>query len=995
MFRLLLRVGEAARARGSAHGRVDLVGCLKSILEAHGITVLENGESEAGEITRSVDLAQDSQPRDSHGPTQDVRRRVSRRRLSFDDARLDETWLSEHTQSIRELSPPETRKRGLLSQPAHRGRPSSLAPARRARSSSSRRSITLQHSTPKHRQQISPPTAHSLERDEQSYPTLLFQPSQTQLEMNADAFLFTSVIRTARHCLHSWHDAALSRYQFRLQGNAIATAYDRRLILKLAFDTWLEKFCMHREELATNARWQKEDDRARGHYNKTVIGRKLRKWVDSTTDQHYAVYRANVHLLLWKYFRRWRHITTDNTWKVRLILTRKWSAVWRAKVARRRLREEQAAAFREESMMRRGFGAWFWHFCSRRVEGWHEQRVKKRAFEAVKRRLRYNQNGEDRAEDHQNAQIAHRTFQSLLLSLRDRQQQGRTAVTHFERRTIQQCLGKLKVGTELSPIAKKLALKAQLTLERKVFRVWHLQVTLTRQAAEVDRQRILQLTWTSWNDALRHRVLGQRIDERVVVENLYKWVLAERSRLLERRVNARLAKTALAHWRQRLHDGVSKLEIAEAAFEQSRRRRALISSIGQMHLALRRREDAERTALEFANARVLPIVIRSLVDKIRELAQMERWVADARFYSLCTRTLAVWRERTSQQVRVKRKDAYARVRARVKIRVVGACFARWRESCAEIQHWNAEAERLAQDRVFTIGIQAFDRWRERSAQIFEMEEQARILDQQKLLLAALTVVKARAAESTALTRRAMEFHYEIDMALLSSALKKLQWQQFTAVRRSESADALWARNRDQHVRQMLRHWCAQAVARRYAKASAAADEEPESPSLRPASRAASRSRSAQRLAASSPPAATPAYMRTPSRSRRAGRFRPLPTPAPLTPFTFDRSYLTTTPAPLPPPSNLQANQDRHPPFPPDTLLDGTEPVDLDILTPQVTPFARKLRAGGIASTPAPSALRSSIFGRSAVPTGYGGTAKSVRFAGGSRFQGGRSHEKSS
>jgi len=223
-------------------------------------------------------------------------------------------------------------------------------------------------------------------------------------------------------------------------------------------------------------------------------------------------------------------------------------------------------------------------------------------------------------------------------------------------------------------------------------------------------------------------------------------------------------------------------------------------------------------------------------------------------------------------------------------------------------------------------------------------------------------------------------------------LKRMQWEQFTAVRRNESADALWIRNRDQHVRQMLRHWFAQAAIRRNAQVAAAIAEEPESPSLRPASRAASRSRSAQRSAATSPPAATPAYMRTPSRSRRGGRFRSLPTPAPVTPFTFDASYLATTPAPLPPP--LPSFEAAQPPSPSLAAIPADD-AGLDTLTPQVTPFARKLRAGGFASTPAPSILRSSIFGRSAVQVGPGGTTKSVRFAGGSRFQRGTEHEKSS
>jgi protein SFI1 len=105
-------------------------------------------------------------------------------------------------------------------------------------------------------------------------------------------------------------------------------------------------------------------------------------------------------------------------------------------------------------------------------------------------------------------------------------------------------------------------------------------------------------------------------------------------------------------------------------------------------------------------------------------------------------------------------------------------------------------------------------------------------------------------------------------------------------------------------------------------------------------------------------------MRTPSRSRRAGRFRPIPTPGAVTPFAFDPGYLATTPAPFAAAENSN----------------GGSPMPVG-LTPQVTPFARKLRAGGFVEMP-PSALRTSVLGRSGAALG---TGKSVRFASAGRF----------
>jgi protein SFI1 len=182
----------------------------------------------------------------------------------------------------------------------------------------------------------------------------------------------------------------------------------------------------------------------------------------------------------------------------------------------------------------------------------------------------------------------------------------------------------------------------------------------------------------------------------------------------------------------------------------------------------------------------------------------------------------------------------------------------------------------------------------------------------------------------------------------------------------ESADALRNRNRDQHIKQMLRHWASATAAKRAAavhesQAREPDDDSPESPSLRPASRAAMKSTFASSPSVVDHLQSTPGYLRTPTRQRRAGRFRPIPTPAAFTPLAFDPAYMATTPAPLP----------------------THEVSAIEGLTPQITPFSRKLRAGGILSTGLgqSSVLRRGELGRSV----QGGTGKSVRFARGSRF----------
>lgn len=1008
---------------------MDLVGCLRSLLEAQGITVVE--DSESGDV-ESVVL---------NGPGAETQARINgvgrvgkakkqdgggeRRRVSFGDARLDETWLSENTRSLAP-SPSDSldqwqqqqQQQQLRTRPAGRRKPLPRAPSgRRARSTSpehpQRHGRSLrQHATKSYQQQASPSTASTSEPegDADVNQTLLFGPSQTQLDANAEAFFSTSSIRATRRCLQIWRDTALYLHQNSLQTYAIASAHDRRTLTRQAFDQWRTTFVESREERRIEQYWDHEEKRTWDAYQKTNFQLAFQNWYAATFEQKFLTQSAKIRILQIRYFNRWKALTLENAKKCRIILTRRYLSVWRERLSRKLHRDQQAEAHYEEAITKRCYRAWFWQLLDRNVPHLREFRNKDRYFGVWWERVRGLRDLERKAKQQRDRTLLRRTFDSLRQRFAHCQQDHQRATAHRDRSLKITAFRTLTVHARLNPIAQTLTLKVNLDKQRKAFNKWFLNFHLTRQAAAVDHQRVLLSAWTKWNDALRSRALSQRIDERLVIEALYKWTLAEREALFSRAVNQRVLRQALGWWRYRAVDAQDKLAVAERVFAEQQHRRRLAQSMGHWHGEMRKREDAERSAAEFANARLLPKLLAAWAGQARVCTELNKWAGDATFYTLTTRSLKIWRQRTTQQVHARRRNAYTHVRARVKVRLVGSCFDRWRQESSRVREMEESSEQMAQQRLANVGTQAFDYWQQITAYFKTLDIQAEALNRQKLLSSALSALKAALAQHRLSNQQAETFRHEQELVLLSVVMKKIQWAQFTAARRVESAEALSLRNRDQHVRAMVRHWALKTASRRTARATPAPQGgedgvEPESPSLRPASRAASRSRE-RGLSASSPPekigSATPSYMRTPSRSRRAGRFRPLPTPVGMTPFAFDTGYLATTPAPLPSARRLPSPQPTDTAEPEAKLeqneVPGNDPADaLPALTPQITPFARKLRAGGFGTagaTPGPSVLRTSVFGRS---TQNVGTAKSVRFAGGGRFgsRGGERHEKSS
>jgi protein SFI1 len=989
LFRWICSVGDSTRQQHASGQKVDLVYGLRTVLAAQGIETILDDE-DLDDETRSL--------RVSNTPPKPTRAAKPGRRVSFGDAHVEETWLSERSASTRPL--PDLAQEALGSAPR---RGSDVAASQRPRYVSGPVPPAAEPPARHAKQSLRP--EHRSGNDEQKNATLVLEVSWTQLEQNAEAFFGTTEMRSARRLLHVWHDQALALRSARAQAWSFASNHDRRKLLKESLETLvgaherrrlerkriLEAERLERMEQAREAqRMQKLDTllvQFQNERRQDILWTALAHLREEIRYQRKASAFAQAKVLKVRYFRRWRRITLENATKARSILTRKFIRRWRDKVARELTVHEQARAHYEESLAKRCFKHWFWQFCSNRVENWREQRLEHKMFTSWVGKLQNHYAQEDQAADFRNRRmLLQGAFQTLLRRKDELQLASQTALSLYNRKLSMRCLHFIQLRAKLTPREKTLTVKVGLDLKRKAFTVWRLRLTLTFQAAEVNRKRILQSTWTNWNDALRCRALAQRIDERVLIENLYKWVLQERLQAFRRSQNGHLLRRILTGWSRNVREETTALEQASINFVASQRTRMLRSGLVRLNIALRAREDAQRAAIEFANSRALPGVLRAWKTTTEHSRMLAKWAADARFYALATRTLKLWRERTEQTRHRRRRDAYARIRARVKLRIVGTCFVRWRAQNAAVQSLQRDASTRAQARLFQVGTDAFDLLRGKAMHYATLELEATAMDHQKLLGSALAALMSGHAHRTALDQRARDFRQDT-LDLAARALKRIQRATFTAARHAEVADALRAWHRDRHIKQMLRHWASQAHARRAARTE---QEDPrrrdpdslggDSPSLRPASRVAARSvdrRPATAIATATDPAgspaprdrddaATPAYLRTPSRSRKAARFRPvLPTPAAVTPFAFAPGYFVTTPAPL-----VRAGEDGG--------EVGGARAALAGLTPQITPFARKLRDGGV--TPAgvpPSALRGSVFGRS---MGGGGTGKSVRFA---------------
>lgn len=966
-----MRVGEAAAATVRTGSDVDYVGELRRILDAHGITVIDN------EIDGIDDVSRPDQ-RSLTGNSR-AQRPVDRRRVSFDDARYEETWLSEHSRLLNGGSP---EKEPLQRNPVH-GDLSHYT--RRVRSTSSERDVPHSHPRVRYFQRSAPATGPGIKSHGRHDSSPFLDSSQTGLELDADAFLETSATRCSRHCLHVWHDAALVLRQKASQALATAITHDRRVLLRQALDQWRTAIRLRQQEQAEAALWAEREERAAQHYRLSTQGRVLSHWMHHVRDVRDAVEPARRHILRLRYFRRWKAIAVDNAAKAKIIIARKYLRRWHHLTQHRLLQHEQADAQHEESLVKALWRKWFWQYCEGRVDGWRQRRQQKVLLSIWQDKLQHF-NGMSQAAD---AFRRQRLLRLVWSTVRQRSlvlfQLTLSAKQARDRRLKGGCVALLRKCAPLSSLQHTLELKLRLALERKAFTTWHICTQGSRQAASIIHKTTLQSAWTAWNNALRIRTLSQRIDERLLLESLYRWVLEERLRLFQRALAVRIQRQWLRASCARATEMRGALNDRLVVFAEDQSRKRISSAVQRLHFAVRRREDAERAAVEFANGRLLPKIFDTWKRKTEHARQLAKWGSDAEFYVFTKKRLLLWREKTTQSIQERRRQAYVQVRTRTKARIVRTALTTWRSQAASISAMKEEAERRKAAQDLSRATRALSSWRRHTSDRVQLDQQAAELNATRLARVAISALTARWATLADMEQTADAFRRDYDLAIQASVLKRLRFSAFAILRLGESGEAFARRLDEQHLRQMLRHWATSALEQRTSQPVAQPQQlpEPESPSLRPATRAAARSGSTRRSGGSpgtAPPrpastaAGTPAYLRTPARGRRA-RFRPISTPAPYTPFAITPAYLATTP--LPPP--------------PQTVPDGSPAPAAEGVNAQITPFAPKLRVGGVVAADVGTAddLWSSTFERSVGP-GATGTAKSVRFArAGGRFSKGR------
>ncbi|KAI9875738.1 MAG: hypothetical protein M1830_008059 [Pleopsidium flavum] len=818
---------------------------------------LRNDENEEGHTTRVSPMHEDNprgrQRRASFNSMYDAGDEITQRSGQRDLSRSSLSRLEIHGPSVPDARPstrattratertqPHVRQTESATDQPRRGRLTAQEFAtnlqhyqRRKRSTSSQRNIHVwrrsgsrdsygsrrRHPLLEQNQAVPQPAEGSFEETLSSLPEgniesghvvpaeVLYRPSGTQMIRDAETFDHYRLQSILRKSLRRWCNVVWQQHNDHQKLEAMAHKLDSEALLRQGFDHWRSTYQEKRHAAETDRFFAHLEQRASKARDVHLLTKAFTHWAQSASDEVMRTSVARRHILRTKYFNAWREITAVNELKVRRQRLTKFFGLWRRRYNKNLAENAKAITVYHGNLVESVYWRWFWKFCEHRAPQWRAGRIKRKYLAnwaaAVKRIIEREGWVESSCRD----SVQRSTLRGWLERTRIILSCEREAVIFRRRRLLASLLPEWQARLRLAPMARQISNSADWRIVYSVFSTWVFRFRAVGQAAQVDRSRVLRNGWTSWNDHLRWQTLAHRIDDRVVTQALYRWVLAERCILLRRHFTQRSKHRVLSRFVNQWSTLEGRLLDQEGIVRQSRDRSLLrlVCDRWRHKLELVRRQ--EQLAFEFNAPRVAQETLRAWSVRLQNVRQLQRWANDAEFYVFTTLSIKRWQNATTESKRQKRRKAYAQVRRRIKMNLASRVIVPWRERTGIIIEMQRQAVYTYQSHLFNIGTNIFDHWRRRLDDVLNMKNHAESVYEASPLQRCLQSWTSLFQRQRIKQEQALSYYVEMHVSsVAASLLRKLSLRVFEIRSRQETAESLMERNNRKHFRNIFRHW---------------------------------------------------------------------------------------------------------------------------------------------------------------------------------------------
>ena len=634
----------------------------------------------------------------------------------------------------------------------------------------------------------------------------LYAPSKTQLLRDAYIFHSYRIQSVARDAVEKWCHAAWKAKDHHEHMNRIATAHDMEVLLRQAFEHWRLRLHEKKQAIETKRyfdRLERKATRARDLY---LLTKAFTHWWQCTQDEVLRTSLARQHILSVKYFHAWKDLTIANHKKAHFESLQKHFVIWKRRYFQVVTDDIKADLAEQRRLLKKAYWYWFWAFCEARAPEWQARRQKQRSLRTWVNAFRINQQRHQMVTSHIEV-ASKRFFVSIWGGKARKALHDRDIAVVYSRQTVtSRALGAWVRTKRYGPLVQQVSNLMDWRVAGTTFALFIHRYRVEKQAEHLDRLRVMRNAWTHWNDHLRWQTLNKRIDDRHLLEALYRWTIVERLKLLQRLTKQRLKERYLLRLRDHWSVGEAHRNDAFRILETQFTRRSLHLILSQWRLRTRTLFQNQNIAVEFHAPKVMHESLQSMTRKLRGVQTLERVADDAAFYFMAKRTIKQWRVAATESKRRKRRSAYVEVRRKMKMGLARTMLERWHSATTVVLGTVAEATLFDQNRRLRLAVNWYSQWRFSYELVVDLQSQALSHYDEKLLLRHLTCWQARTTYLTELARKAHLYAHSQQQRLAFDCFNRLRLRLIELKGPQATAESLRIRYLKRLFHRTLRHW---------------------------------------------------------------------------------------------------------------------------------------------------------------------------------------------
>ena len=640
-----------------------------------------------------------------------------------------------------------------------------------------------------------------------------YAPSNTQLIRDASIFLEYRLQAISVHAIKQWRDSALQAKHQHCVDYRKAESHDAHILLSQALDFWTLRVRERKQVAETRQYFNRLEERAIMARNLYLLAKAFSHWYHSAEDEAWKVSIARQHVLALKYFHAWKDFTLGNQAKIHAHGLQKHFVLWNKRYVKGAAYEIKADLIRQRTLLKSVYWQWFWGFCERRAPAWYSRRLKQKHFSKWIDAFRFNERRNSQVSLH--VEKAARKF--FLQHWHDR---AKVIIsTHVSAQAFnwhKTAASYLRAWTktyDLTSPAQQASNMVDWRVAGSVFATFVGRFRLEKQAEKINQLRLLRNAWTLWNDCLRCRAFAGSVDDRRLLEALYKWTIAQRGVLLKRLMDERLGKRHLLRLKEHWEWRDSSRKQAYQNLQDQHGRHLLSAHLGHWHSSRTALRQQEQVATTFSNLRRLRHVPSLLVERGRQIQSFSAMASDAYFYFATKRCLRKWHSRLVESKRQKRRLAYMQIRRTSKINMASCVLERWRTNANERRQMSDSANSFNLERQLGLATRFFDYWKSLYYLVVERNLEAQDYHQMLILRHLFHGWFDRADECAALNGTAVLRTQLYERRSAITCINRLRIRIIELKGPLATAQNLRARYQKRHFLNILRRWQVDAATR--------------------------------------------------------------------------------------------------------------------------------------------------------------------------------------